>query len=303
MDGEVLALWPVILGWMLCAVLAATAVWALLSAIKQHRKWRFVEYGWETKAFQLEDDGAVQYAQWLHPKEGPKEVTQEQVNVLRRFIREGDLVIDIGAHSGDTTVPLALAAGKSGCTLALEPNPFVFKILAQNAALNRDKTNITPLCIAATETDGAFTFHYSDGAYCNGGFLDKIRDKKHGHLQPLEVQGRNLEKLLRREYADRLERLSYVKIDTEGYDAFVIQSLRKLLREYQPVVVCEVLGRLDQQERETLYDALADCGYQCHKYDAAGCEQGQPIERGDMTAWRHFDILALPAAGENRAAA
>ena len=34
----------------------------------------------------------------------------------------------IGAHIGDTTLPIALAAGKKGFVLALEPNPYVFHV-------------------------------------------------------------------------------------------------------------------------------------------------------------------------------
>ena len=217
-----------------------------------------------------------------------------QLNALREFVHEGDTVIDIGAHTGDTTIHYALAAGQSGCTLALEPNPYVFKVLAKNATLNRDKTNIVPLNFAATESDGSFTFHYSDGAYCNGGYLDQIQSTRHGHRQRLDVQGRKLDAFLSDRYGDRLARLSLVKIDTEGYDRQVIQSMLGIVRQFQPVIICEVYRRLNTAEREALFDVLDEAGYECFHQANDGRLVGAAVKREALSDTRHFDMVALP---------
>src|SRR5439155_22899042 len=92
-------------------------------------------YGREVRVFDLPRDGRVEYAQWLHPRETPKTITQESVDELRRFLGPGDVALDIGAHTGDSTIPIALAVGPTGCVLAVEPNGFVFPALEQNAQL------------------------------------------------------------------------------------------------------------------------------------------------------------------------
>ena len=261
---------------------------------KRRQKRTFAEYGFEVRTFHLPRYGAVQYAQWLHPGEGEKTITEGMLDSLRRFINEGDLVIDVGAHTGDTTVPMAIAAGASGCTLALEPNPYVFRVLEANARLNPGLTKIVPLNFAATEEDGEFTFDYSDASYCDGGYLSQIRNRKHGHGYPLRVEGRNLEKLLREEYASLLGRLSYVKIDTEGYDRIVIRSISSILRECRPVVVTEVYKRLVEEERRLLFEALEEAEYTCFRHLGGDCPQGERVGREDMMKWRTFDILAIP---------
>src|SRR5437899_6017398 len=89
-------------------------------------------FGFEIRTFDLRTEGRVEYAQWLHPRESEKQITQEMVDELRRFLSPGDVAIDIGAHTGDSTLPIALAVGGAGCVLALEPNKYVFPVLQKN---------------------------------------------------------------------------------------------------------------------------------------------------------------------------
>jgi FkbM family methyltransferase len=263
--------------------------------LRRRKHIPFADYGHEVRRFQLERDSLVEYAQWLHPNDLPKQITQQAVDGLRQFISTGDFVIDIGAHSGDTTVPMALAAGPDGCTLALEPNPYVYKVLAVNAALNRDKTNIVPRCFAATERDGEFVFHYSDAAFCNGGFKSEQRWIFYRRKYPLTIQGRNLLHILQTEFAAWLPKLSYVKVDAEGYDRAILASILPILRDHRPVVRTEVFRKLVAAERYALFDLLAEAGYRVHRYAGETQPIGEELERRDMTRHKHFDVLALPA--------
>jgi len=172
----------------------------LKSRIKKRKiKRTFQEYGYEIKKFHLSKVGTVEYAQWLHPLEQPKDITKSGIDFYKTLLRSGDLSIDIGAHTGDTTVPMAIAAGAKGLVLAFEPNPYVFKVLEQNSKLNVERTNIHPLCLAATKKDGEFLFNYSDASFCNGGFLSEIKNKRHGHRYRLKVKGGNIERYIRKQ--------------------------------------------------------------------------------------------------------
>ena len=113
------------------------------------------------------------------------------------FLREGDVAIDIGAHTGDLTLPIALAVGARGLVFALEPNPYVFKVGGKRDAESGEGTRV-PLMFAAMPADGQFEFEYSDSGYCNGGFHDGIARWRHGHFDRLRVEGRNLAEHLRR---------------------------------------------------------------------------------------------------------
>jgi FkbM family methyltransferase len=254
----------------------------------------FQHYGYEVRNFHLSRDGVVQYAQWLHPYDMPKQITQEGVDAVRQFVSPGDFVIDVGAHSGDTSVPMALAAGQAGRTLALEPNPYVFKVLTANAALNRDKTNIVARCCAATQADGDFVFHYSDASFCNGGFRSQLRWRIYRRKHALTIHGRNLLTMLQTDFADWLPKLSYVKVDAEGYDRAILASILPILRERQPVIRTEVFRKLLASERHALFDLLDGAGYDIHRYRNDSSPFGNALKRADMTHEKHFDVLAVP---------
>lgn len=268
----------------------------LRNKIRKFRAKRiFDEYGYKIISFTLPVDGKVEYAQWLNPLERMKEITQSRVNFFKQFVKPGDLAIDIGAHTGDTPVPISLAAGKSGKVLALEPNPYIFKILEVNASLNRDKGNIVPLCFAATAEDGEFFYSSSEASFNNGG-ISQTQSQAHGKFSMgHKIKGVNLEKYLNTNYRDELTKLAFIKIDTEGYDVEVLKSIDNLIGRYKPVVIFECFGELDKTQREALFDSISKHGYKLSYFkEFEEGTQTLQLTRDDMMKWKHFDICAVP---------
>jgi len=253
-------------------------------------------FGHEVVTYDFPTDGQVKYARWLHPKNLDRQIDQQHVDNLRQWISPGDTVIDIGAHSGDTSITMGLAAGPAGHTFAFEPNPYAFDVLKVNASLNPDKANIIPYNLAATEADGDFEFCYSDAGYCNGGLYPKGTEHKHRHYYTLDVQGKNIAALLSEQHPDAIDKLSYIKIDTEGYDRFVIQTLRGLIAARKPVIRSEVMKCLNKQERHEQLGLIESLGYDMFKYDDDSGAAGPRVKKADAMKWEHYDVLATPRA-------
>jgi len=251
------------------------------------------EYPIEVSETMLAEE-SIRFARWLHPSEREKTVTQASVDALRHFLHRGDIAIDIGAHTGDSTLPMALAVGVEGTVFALEPNPYVFKVLALNATLNPGQTHIVPLMFAAMPADGEFEFEYSDEGYCNGGFHQSVSAWTHGHFSKLRVQGRNLLAYLRAHAPETLSKVRFVKIDTEGFDRAVAGTLTDLLKTSRPYVKTEIYKHMPPPEREGYFDDLRQLGYRLFKCGDVEY-RGEPIlDAKDMSKWRHFDVFAVP---------
>lgn len=251
-------------------------------------------YGFEVGAFDLPREGRIEYARWLHPREAAKMFSQESVDQLRTFLSPGDVAIDIGAHTGDSTIPMALAVGKSGAVLALEPNPYVFPVLKKNAELNHDKTTIIPLAFAATPKDGTYEFEYGDEGFCNGGLHENVSRWKHGLAFKLKVSGKNLAKYLAREYPQLLPRIRYIKVDAEGYDLTVLSSLSDVITQHHPFIRAEVFKWTGRPQRERLFQFLAAAGYTLWRVESEANYCGQKVGAERVMDWKHYDILAVP---------
>lgn len=258
-------------------------------------KKEFVKYGHSITEFDLAEDGKIKFAQWLHPSENRVYIDQRTVNFYKQFVKKGSLVIDIGTHTGDTTVPMGIAAGPMGLTLGLEPNPHLYPIIELNAGLNRDKTNIVPLNFAATAEEGEFTFASGNASFNNGGIMGFSTNIKKNNRYTFKVRGKNLEHYLNSEYATWLDRLALIKIDTEGYDKEILKTMPGILSKYKPVIITECFKHLTTSERSDLFDTLTNHGYQLfYIEDFGNGGEKKAITREGMNKRKHFDLVAIP---------
>ena len=253
----------------------------------------FKEYEFQVVDFNLADEGLIQHAQWLHPGEFGNVVAQENVNFFKQFIMKGDFVIDIGANEGDTTVPMALAAGVKGITLGIEANPHVFKVLKANADLNKEKANIIPLNFAATAEDGEFVFGSGDPSYGNGGIVGFTHNERRNTRNTFQVTGKNLNQYLNQHYGGFLSRLTFIKIDTEGYDKEIIKTIPDIINRCRPYIVTECFGPSTREEKLELFDLLTAMKYSLYRLDHFNTDVRPLMTRADMVTKKTQDILAI----------
>jgi FkbM family methyltransferase len=260
------------------------------------------EYSFDIERLHLPKEGDIDVALWRHPSAVRRQrkgsgfhLSQREVDVLRTFLNPGDVAIDIGAHTGDSTLPIALAVGKAGTVFALEPNIHAFKVLLANVALNTTRTTIIPLNIAATPEDGTYEFEYSDAGFCNGGLHQGISAWKHAHFFKLAVTGRNVPTYLASNFPSEATRIRYIKIDTEGFDRQVAASMRSMLAEQRPFHKTEIYTHSPQAEREGYYRDLRDLGYQLFRIEDEDEDyRSHPLRQDELMKWSHFDMFAVP---------
>ena len=251
-------------------------------------------YGHDVRVHELPGDGTISFAHWQHPRHTPKEFPPELIAAYRRYIRPGDMAIDIGAHTGDSTLPMALAAGPQGTVLALEPNPHVFPILTVNASLNAGKVHIVPLQFAASAEDEEIDFEYSDAGYCNGGQHEGVSRWRHAHAFKLRVQCRNLPKYIAAHHPEALVRTRFIKVDTEGHDHAVLQTLAGLIDQARPYIKAEVYRHLSLEARRAFLQFLREHHYRVHRTRDDAHLEGELLTEENLLEHRHYDLFAVP---------
>ncbi|WP_020596974.1 FkbM family methyltransferase [Spirosoma panaciterrae] len=253
-------------------------------------------YSYNIDKFKLQS-GLIEFANWKNPMVPPKKITDDEIAFYQKFIPSGSFSIDIGANVGDTTVPMGLAAGKDGLVLAFDPNPFVFDVLSVNAKLNKDKTNIVPVPFAVTETEGDFFYNSSEASFANGGIStsEKNRNGKYGLRN--KIKGINLRNYLNQNYAQYIDKLSFIKVDVEGHDIDVLRSIKPLIMKYKPALVAECFLMSSSEERKALYDLVEGFGYELYYFEDFDINTSIiKLSRNDMDRWPNFNFYATPLA-------
>ena len=158
---------------------------------------------------------------------------RSELGLLQSFVKPGAVVLDVGAHIGTFTVPLARAVGAEGHVYAFEPVKGSLRLLERNIAANDVKSNATATHCLVTDVAGEYTAQLSDDHTSAAHFTRAS--------EPLEGDARLWTTTLD-EWGSRLERLDVLKVDTEGMELRVLRSGRGLIERFRPVIMVEVCG-------------------------------------------------------------
>ena len=156
---------------------------------------------------------------WVDQHLGRMSYADDQ-RFFRRYLRAGDVVVDVGANIGFFTMISSLAVGESGKVTAVEAHPRTFEYLRGNVTLNKAR-NVRLFNVALGDEER--TVRFSDKKSDD---RNAIVDDESGLAVPMKrLDGLGV---------DDAE-LALLKIDVEGYEKFVIEGGRDLLKRVRCV--------------------------------------------------------------------
>ncbi len=154
--------------------------------------------------------------------------------VIRKFLKDGDSVLDVGANYGHFTLAAKSLTGINGTVIAIEPNPYSFGRLATHIVLN----NVNNVHI-----------HNIGLASKNGNLLLKVPrvntgEATFGRSQYLddEVSTFSCDVKTGDEITNGID-IKFVKIDVEGFECEVLSGLRDTINRSKPHVYLECIER------------------------------------------------------------
>jgi FkbM family methyltransferase len=158
--------------------------------------------------------------------------TRNEIAMLLAFVRPGDQVIDVGAHIGSFTVPLARAVGSDGHVVAVEPGARSIELLESNLALNEVAARVTARCALVAEQPAQYRAvelpeHTSATYYVLG---ESMAAPECCRLDSLASD------------LDPSRPLRLIKIDVEGMELSVLRSGAALIAARRPIIYVEVVA-------------------------------------------------------------
>lgn len=215
--------------------------------------------------------------------------------VYEAVLQTGDTAVDIGAHVGRHSIPLARCVGPTGKVIAVEPLP------GCREALGRRLTRECPELVAAvqilpfalSDEPGSAMLVVAEDFLAHSG-LRETPYPAPTRISRLPVQLETLDDL-----CCEMETLHYVKLDAEGAELHILRGGAACLERFRPVVGFE-FGTFSNREfgvepadmarfwAELDYRVYAITGEQLSEADFDGRARARDI----------WDYVAVP--GENR---
>ncbi|HEX3512132.1 MAG TPA: FkbM family methyltransferase [Solirubrobacteraceae bacterium] len=208
---------------------------------------------------------------------------------MQRFVEPGTVVLDIGASLGLWTIPLARTAQARGASVwAFEPNPANIDWIRRNVELNGLTGVVTVRDIGIGDRHEEVTLVSAEYGVGNGLIAvdEAERSEKHAQVQVVVERLDDIELPVR---------TSFVKIDTEGYEAAFLRGARDLIARDRPVIFGEFAPVWLKARGEDLLPLLQELSYDVFELRGSRSRRWRSI---DTVSERRLDLGAagpLPA--------
>jgi FkbM family methyltransferase len=213
------------------------------------------------------------------------------IEVMKRFLRPGDVFLDVGANIGYLSAMAAGLVGKSGRVHCFEPVPAYFYRLQRLAELNPEYS-IFANARAAGDEAGTCKIYVTREPGQNT-MVPHFKSNEEITFS-LEVPVVRLDSYIERH---KLSAVKMIKIDAEGYEFPILRGLRRQFEQksFRPAIICEIAPRaysLMNTSVKELSKYMAQYGYSAR--DLIDAET-----RADLQEIEHVtDVLFLPEAAD-----
>jgi FkbM family methyltransferase len=207
-----------------------------------------------TKLVYRQDDATSSFA--------AREIYDDTLPKALGRLKEGDLFIDIGSNSGVWAMRAAKRVGPKGFVICVEPQIRPFMDLATNAALNGFE-NIYPLRMAIGNAFGLVELAAPSGHSGAAKIVKAGTGSTTANTKAFVLEGSVLALLVAA--SERPDPSVAIKIDVEGYEATVLESIDALLKgrnvSFVVLEVCEEHLLRFGSSPQDLYDKMCEAGY------------------------------------------
>jgi FkbM family methyltransferase len=181
---------------------------------------------------------------------------------LKSRVKEGDVILDIGANIGWFTLLACKMAGPKGKVHSFEPRPDTSRMLQRTISMNKLEDRVTLWQAALSDETGELHLNWGKNTDNPGGsFVSRDNLDSSGYEQAT-VMARRLDDLLPEADPD------FIKIDVEGAEPMVINGALNAIRRKKPAILSELhpqqLNRVSGKTPADYITQMEAEGYSCY---------------------------------------
>ena len=181
-----------------------------------------------------------------------------ETEVVKKEIKKGDVVLDIGANIGYYTLIFAKLVGKEGKVFAFEPDPTNFSLLKKNVEIN-DYKNVILVKKAVSNKTGKIKLYL-----CGDNQGDHRIYDSHDNRHWIQIEAIRLDDY----FKNYNGKINFIKMDIQGAEGGAAQGMFNLLKKNNVKIVTEVwpigLKRFGTDAEEYL-KLLAELGFRLYE--------------------------------------
>jgi len=150
-----------------------------------------------------------------------------ETEIVKKLIKKGDIVLDVGANIGYFTLIFAKLVGKNGRVFAFEPDPTNFNLLKKNVEANGYQ-NVILNDKALSNKTGKTKLFLSDTNFGDHMIVDTKEDRN-----SVEVEMTTGDDYFR----DLNEQINFIKMDIQGAEIDALNGMSSLLKKMNDVKI------------------------------------------------------------------
>lgn len=197
---------------------------------------------------------------------------------LKRLIKPGDTVLDIGANVGIHTMLMAHLVGSSGHVFAFEPTDRAFSKLGRNEQCNPSLAGrISAMQVFLASSDMAtppssipanwpLDSKRSQGTHLHGKHLGEFLPTTNVRTLKLDT-AMSEAGILRFDGMKSKNSINLIKLDVDGYECDLLAGATETLKAYKPTLIMELAPYLLREQGgslKNLLEPLYNLGYKLH---------------------------------------
>jgi FkbM family methyltransferase len=163
-------------------------------------------------------------------------ITIREDEIIEHFTpKQGDVVVDIGAHIGRYTIIASKRVATNGKVVAIEASPSNFEMLNRNIKLNQ-LTNTISLNHAVYSKETKIKLYLPGEESGNTIYNTVISDRARNEEKFVEVNANTLDYLLQSK-GIKQEQINWIKIDVEGAEFEVLKGATNILSNSKDIAL------------------------------------------------------------------
>jgi len=202
---------------------------------------------------------------------------------VKKLIKHGDVVIDIGANLGYYSKLFSKWAGKTGKVYSVEPIK-LFNEVFNSYTRHCRNIILMPYALGLEEKEITLVTSAQSG-YFNTGLPHVYDSDRDGSFDKQDFKFDALMKIPSKLFAS-LKRIDYIKCDIEGFEYIVLSDMQDIINRLRPIVQVEIWG-----QNEVLVLEM----FGTMKYTPYKLRDGKLIDDKDLIRETGGDYIFIPA--------